>query len=157
LANSATAYPKTLALPRTRFIRRIRPAPQLAQQGCHVRRQWRLPNHPLAARRVIDPEDRRVQTGPPGAALVRQRRPVQRPVVDALAAEGRSRLAEVNAHLVGAARLQPALDQRVRPEVFDDADVGHGPLTVGGVGRPAAAPAVAAVADEDRLDPARLR
>ena len=40
---------------------------------------------------------------------------VQRPVVDALAAQRRSRLAQVDAHLVRPARLQPALDQAVFP------------------------------------------
>src|SRR3954470_12974341 len=76
-------------------------------------------------------------------------------VVDALAAQGRPCLSQMNPDLVRPAGLQAALDQRESSEVLDDADVRHGPLPL--AGRPAAAPAVAAVAHQPGFDRRLLR
>src|SRR5689334_25107579 len=61
----------------------------------------------------------------------------------------------MNAHLVRAAGLQSTPDEGTRPERFDYVDVGDRSLTF--ARRAAAAPAVAAVADQPRLDPPFLR
>ena len=70
--------------------------------------------------------------------------PAKRPVVDAVAAERRILLAEMDPYLMSASGFQPALDQGAEEELLDDPDVRHGPLAIGA----AAAPAVAAVAHE---------
>jgi hypothetical protein len=57
----------------------------------------------------------------------------------------------MNANLVRASRLQPAFDDSEIAEVFQDADVRYGPLTVTRFGR-AASPAVAAIANYPRFN-----
>src|SRR5437763_15048003 len=61
----------------------------------------------------------------------------------------------MDAHLVRPPRLQPALDERVVAQLLDDAHVRDGVLAL--ALRTAAAPAVAAVAHDPRLDACRLR
>src|SRR5262245_11401625 len=99
------------------------------------------------------PQRRGVQRHPPHPARVRNRPAVHRPVVHALATQWRSRLAEVDAHLMSAARLQAALDQRELTQLLDDADVRDGALSLTLLD--AAAPPVTAVAHQPRLDAAR--
>src|SRR5262245_41553925 len=77
---------------------------------------------------------------------------MQRSVVQFLAAKRCSSFSQVNAHLVGSPRLQFALDERERAQLFDDANMCDRPLRLGGVLRAAAAPSVAAVAHKVRLD-----
>ena len=80
---------------------------------------------------------------------------MRRPVVDTFAAQRRTRFTEVNAHLMRAARLQPALDEREFAQRLDDADVRHSVLAFFLCA--AAAPAVSAVAHQPRFDAARTR
>src|SRR5262245_62700525 len=53
----------------------------------HIIGQPGLPAHPLAGCGMIDLQDRGMQQRPPGAARIRQRRTMQRPVVNALPAQ----------------------------------------------------------------------
>src|SRR5207253_3005875 len=80
---------------------------------------------------------------------------LRRPIVDALSAQGRPGLAEVDAYLVRPPGFKATLNQGVLSERFHHADMRHRPLPHSRLGR-AAAPAVAAVADQIRLNPPRL-
>ena len=80
-------------------------------------------------------------------------------MVDFVAADRMAQLGKMDADLMGAARLQPAFDQRVIAQKFQGPDVRYRGLADVGQGRAAAA-AVAPIADQavgDRLglDPAR--
>jgi hypothetical protein len=62
-------------------------------------------------------------------AGIRERLAVERAVVDALATNGSAGLAQVNANLVGPSRFQAAFHEREFTQVFQDADMRHGPLS----------------------------
>src|SRR5262245_50913867 len=81
------------------------------------------------------------------AALVRLRLLAEFAVVDLLTADRMAQLAQVDANLMGAARLEPARQQRVVLQVFDGIDM-RDRLLAGAAQGSAAAPAVAAIADE---------
>ena len=90
------------------------------------------------------------------AAGVGQRLAVQRPIVDALAAQGRSLFAEVDTHLMRSPRFQTALDQGEVAKIFEDGDVRDGSLPLAGP-TGAAAATVTAIVYQVRLDAPRLR
>jgi hypothetical protein len=81
---------------------------------------------------------------------------VDRAVIDALAANRGTLLAQVNANLMGSARLQAALHQGVIAEILEDLYVRDRSLTLPGFVR-TAAPAVATVIDQVGFDSSRLR
>ena len=85
------------------------------------------------------------------SASVRQRLSMQRPVVNAFAAQRRAVFSEMNTHLVRATCLQTALHEGVVSQVLDNAHVRHGALAFTGI-TCAAAAAVAAVIDQVRFD-----
>src|SRR5262249_44409555 len=111
----------------------------------------RSPGQLLARGGGGEPKDGRVQGQPRGAALIRSGGAVEGAVVDPLAADRRGGFAEGGPHPVRPGRLPGALDQgepapgRDPPAVSDRALPGVAFLG-------AAAPAVAAVGDEPRLD-----
>ena len=75
-----------------------------------------VPGHAAASRGVVETELGGVQGHPGGAAAVGQRTAVDGPVVDAFTAERGTRLAKVDADLMGAACFQTAFDEpRNRP------------------------------------------
>src|SRR5262245_12953907 len=109
-----------------------------------------MPFHAPTAERMFDGEIGGMQGRTPEAAGVGQGRAVERAIVDALAAQRRAALAEVDAHLVGAPRFEPALDEGEIAERLLDSDMSDGVLSF--ATGSAAAPAVAAVAHQPRLD-----
>src|SRR5262249_35187889 len=85
------------------------------------------------------------------AAIVRERLAVNRAVVDSFTTERHSGLAQMNAHLVGAAGFQPAFDQRVISQLLDRTHMRDGPLARAGL-RSASAPAIPSVGNQIRFD-----
>src|SRR5207248_4415208 len=76
------------------------PMPAMAQDLLEIRGQRRFPAEAFARRRVAERQGGGVQEQAPRAALVRQRRSVERTVVDALAGDRGAALAEMDADLV---------------------------------------------------------
>jgi len=97
-----------------------------------------------------------VQCQAGSAALVWDWLAVHGPIVNALAADGSAAFPKVNAELVRTACLEPALDQRVIPQLFQDVHMSDRPLTLSGLGAASAA-AVASVSDQARFDTPRFR
>jgi hypothetical protein len=89
------------------------------------------------------------------AALVRQRLPVHRPIVDPLSTERCSLFPQVNAHLMRAARFQAAFHKREIPKVLHEADMRDGALAMPWL-RTAAATAVAAIGNQEAVDASGL-
>src|SRR5437588_12083452 len=78
---------------------------------------------------MIDGEVGGMQKRPLGATRVRQGLAVQGSIVDALAAQRRAALAQVNADLVGPAGFQAACDQGKIAKFLDNLHVRNGFLT----------------------------
>src|SRR5262245_58748019 len=97
---------------------------------------------------MLEPQLRRVQRQPGRPTLVRDDAPVGRPVIDLFTADGVPQFGQVNANLVRPSRLKAARQQGVALEVLDDVNVSDRLLAYA-LGLGAAAPAVAAIADEE--------
>ena len=99
---------------------------------------------------MIEAERRRMQHGAVGAAGIGAGPAFERPIIDAFAAQRGALFAQVNANLMRAARFQPAFDQREPRHFLKDAHMRYGKLAR--LIRIAAAPAIAPIGDEIRLD-----
>src|SRR5262245_61943169 len=88
-------------------------------------------------------------------ARVKDRTAIERTIIDALAADRRPPLRQMDTHLMRSSRFQTALDQHELAQRLDDTDVSDSPLSIRRAA--AAAPAVAAIAHKVRLDSRLLR
>lgn len=101
---------------------------------------------------MIEPQSRCVQSDPIEPAAVRVWSAMQRPIVNALTAQRRARLAEMDAHLMSPPRFQPALDEGEISQFLNETDMGHGTLSPCGSAsrgrRCTTTPAVSAIANQ---------
>jgi hypothetical protein len=100
---------------------------------------------------MLESEVRGVQGDPRRSAWVCGWRTIHRAVVYRFAGQRRPGFTKVNADLVRSSGFEPALDEATWSQLLQDPHMRHRPLTF--TGRAAAAPAVAAIAHDPRLDP----
>ena len=72
---------------------------------------------------MIQTEFGGVQHRSPRPTAIRERLVVKRPIVDVFSAQGRAGFTQMDADLVCSSCLQPAFDERIVAQIFDDADV----------------------------------